>query len=95
MKTSGTSNETKALLIQVLGAELQAIAEFTYTPGQEMSMYGGPDHLGWPEEPPEIELEALWIGEGKSRVNLYPAFSVEEITSIEDSILEEGPEEDY
>lgn len=40
----------------------------TIYPGRAASMYGGPDHVGWPEEPTEVEitdvrLERLHIGQ--------------------------------
>ena len=86
---------SKTVLIEIAGVEGEVTAEFDYYPGRAMSMYGGPDHVGWPEEPPELDLTALWAGEGKGKVNMFSALTAEQVVEIEDSILEEGPEEDY
>ena len=85
---------TRAITTMVMDVEIEATAEFSYSPGCEMSMYGGPDHLGWPAEAPELELEALTIGAGDNKVDLFPALQAKEIGLVEEALLE-GVSDDY
>ena len=80
---------TKTVLFEIAGVEGEVTVEFDFSPGLPMSMYGGPDHLGWPEEPPELEVTAIYFG----KLEVLEQFSEEQVTAIEDAILEEGPDE--
>jgi len=89
MKKTGS----KTVTLTICDVEGEVTVDYVYYPGRPMSMYGGPDHLGWPEEPDEIELTALWFGTGKDRVEVSEHLTPEQVEAIEEAILEEGPDE--
>ena len=74
---------------------------------EPMSMYGGPDHLGWPEEGEDertVEGVSLYFGRGKKPIPLYKTLAdeleglyQEEINSAElpDTDDYDPPEPDY
>ena len=71
---------------------------------EPMSMYGGPDHLGWPEEGEDERVcngVCLWSGSlksGKKRVPLYETLAIDLAEIYQDQIDEVElllPEQEY
>lgn len=49
---------------------------------------------GYPGDPPEVNIKHIWLGTGKTRIDILPALSSEQVSSIEDDLLEDHSEEE-
>jgi hypothetical protein len=84
---------SKTVTLTIAGVEGEVTADFSYYPGRAAVMYLRNGDPGYPEEPDEIELESLWMGTGKGRIDVYNYLTVDQIEAIEEAILEEGMDE--
>lgn len=72
-------------------------AEFNYWPGTPDVMYMPNGDPGYPGDAPDLELTALWFGDGANSlkaVNVLAYLTADEVTEIENAIIEEGVEFD-
>ena len=84
---------SKTVEVTVEGVTREVDVEFVFTPGVEMSMYGGPDHLGWPAEHPEVEVTGVFFEVDGKREDVIRFFTYEQIEAVADAILEDGMDE--
>ena len=79
---------------RTMRVEIEVEAAFAYYPGCEMRMYMPNGDPGYPAEPPEAEVQKVFAGEGKNRVDISDLLSANEIEDLEEQFLQEEPEDD-
>ena len=83
-----------ATFTRTLRVEIEVEAAFAYYPGCEMRMYRPNGDPGYPAEPPEAEVQKVFVGEGNNRVDISDLLSANEIEDLEEQFLQEEPEDD-
>jgi len=79
--------------IEVHGDELDVVVEFTYSPGTPDVMYLSNGDPGYPGDPGECEVEAVYRTDDKKRVkDLMPALPKDIIEYLFEQACSEGPE---
>ena len=77
-----------------MSLQIEVDVELEYYPGCEMRMYMPNGDPGYPAEPPEAEVQKVFVGEGKNRVDISDLLSANEIEDLEEQFLQEEPEDD-
>jgi hypothetical protein len=77
-----------------MNVQIEVEVEMDYYRGCEMRMYMRNGDPGYPAEPPEAEVQKVFIGLNDQRRDISDLLSPDEISDLEDQFLEDEPELD-
>ena len=87
---SGTFSGSKTAALTLAGVEKDVTVEFDYTKGCDAVMYLPNGDPGYPAEPDEMEVTAVYFEVDGKQENVTKYFTAEQLEAVGEAILEEG-----